>query len=73
MNPIVFALRHPITTLMLVVSLVGGAERELAAGPAAAGRGLLAAGVQDAADPRDRGVHREPGTARLLVTPADQR
>ena len=24
MNPIVFALRHPITTLMLVVALVGG-------------------------------------------------
>ena len=24
MNPIVFALRHPITTMMLVVALVGG-------------------------------------------------
>jgi hypothetical protein len=24
MNPIVFALRHPITTLMLVVALIGG-------------------------------------------------
>jgi hypothetical protein len=55
------------------VAVRGGEERELAAGPARLGRGLLAAGVQDAADPRDAGVHREPGAAGLLVTPADQR
>ena len=55
------------------LALGGGAERELAAGAAGAGRGLRAAGVQDAGDARDLRVDRQPGAAGLLVTPADQR
>jgi hypothetical protein len=53
--------------------LGGGAERELATGVTGLRRGLLAAGVQDAGDPRDLRVDRQPGAAGLLVTPAHQR
>jgi hypothetical protein len=49
------------------------AQRELAPGTAGAGRGLRAAGVQDAGDPRDVRVQRQPGAARLLVQAAGQR
>ena len=56
-----------------MASLGGGAERKLAAGVAGLRRGLLAAGVQDAGDPRDLRVDRQPGAAGLLVTPAHQR
>src|SRR3984957_20184280 len=56
-----------------LLALGGGAERELAGGAAGVGRGLLAAGVQDAGDPRDLRVDRQPGAAGLFVTPADQR
>jgi hypothetical protein len=56
-----------------VAPLGGGAEGELAAGVAGLRRGLLAAGVQDAGDPRDLRVDRQPGAAGLLVTPAHQR
>ncbi len=55
------------------LALGGGAERELAARAAGAGRGLRTAGVQDAGDARDLRVDRQPGAAGLLVTPADQR
>ena len=56
-----------------LVAFGGGAERELAAGVAGLRRSLLAAGVQDAGDPRDLRVDRQPGAASLLVTPAHQR
>jgi hypothetical protein len=48
-------------------------QRELASGPAAVGRGEFTSAVQDAADPGQVRVHREPGAAGLLVKPADQR
>ena len=51
----------------------GGAERELAARVAGLRRGLRAVRVQDAGDPRDLRVDRQPGATRLLVTPAHQR
>jgi hypothetical protein len=56
-----------------LLALGGGAERELAAGVAGLRRGLRAAGVQDAGDPRDLRVDRQPRAAGLVVTPAHQR
>jgi hypothetical protein len=56
-----------------LLALGRGAERELAAGVAGLRRGLRAAAVQDAGDPRDLRVDRQPGAAGLLVTPAHQR
>jgi hypothetical protein len=56
-----------------LLALGGGAERELAAGVAGLWRGLRAAGVQDAGDPRDLRVDRQPRAAGLVVTPAHQR
>ena len=44
-------------------TLGGRAQRQVAAGPAAAGRGELAPAVQDAADPGHVRVHRQPGAA----------
>jgi len=62
-----------LLTESFLLALGGGAERELAAGAAGIGRGLLAAGVQDGRDPRDLRVDRQPRAAGLLVTPAHQR
>ena len=56
-----------------LLALGGGAEREFAARVAGLRRGLRTAGVQDAGDPRDLRVDRQPGAAGLLVTPAHQR
>ena len=56
-----------------LLALGAGAERELAAGVAGLRRGLRAAGVQNAGDPRDLRVDRQPRAAGLLVTPAHQR
>ena len=55
-----------------LVALGGGAERELAARVAGLRRGLRAAGVQDAGDPRDLRVDRQPRAAGLVVTSAYQ-
>jgi hypothetical protein len=56
-----------------LLALGGSAERELAAGVAGSRRGLRAAGVQDAGNPRDLRVDGQPRAAGLLVTPAHQR
>jgi hypothetical protein len=56
-----------------LLALGGGAEREVAAGTAALRRGLRAAAVKNAGDPRDLRVDRQPCAAGLLVTPAHQR
>jgi hypothetical protein len=56
-----------------LVALGGGAERKLAAGVTGLRWGLRAAGVQDAGDPRDLRVDRQPRAAGLLVAPAHQR
>jgi hypothetical protein len=54
-------------------SLGRRAQRELTARPAAVWPRDLPPAVEDAADPGQVWVHREPGPAGLLVTPADQR
>jgi hypothetical protein len=55
-----------------LLALGGGAERELTAGVAGLRRGLRAAGIQDAGDPRDLRVDRQPRAAGLVVTSAYQ-
>ena len=73
MNPIVFAMRHPVTTLMLVVALISGGAPGLQ--PDAGGHLPLAEHPEDLRLPRlhrheprpDGGVHRQPARAVLPV------